>query len=325
MTRVYFFLRCFLPFLTCNNADKTERSDMSSTKKSPEETIIGRETEIEQIQASIINDRHVLLVGPEDIGKSTLIKQFAEDHPKTIYIERFMPVKPSLMGILEIQHKLTDLKIPELNAEYLSWEDLRKRLDRLNITNLKEIALTNLKEKNYLLLLDHLEEVSLTKASIIEEFMEVATMVGATSKKKWTLRRLWGRFSEEVELPPLKKEDARTLLWQTIDPDTVVDPEFLERRVLHLANNSPGAIVAMVRDLHGEEISLEHTRELKPPQGISTYLDLTPTILFLSVAAFCIRLFGLGKNNIELYLLGGMSYAIFSIVRFFAFRGMRHE
>src|SRR5262249_17499858 len=104
-------------------------------------------------------------------------------------------------------------------------------------------------------------------APVIEACLEATVVLAATRDCRPGLQKLWWAF-ERVDLPPLGRDDAKTLLWTLVPRERIEDPSLFESTVLEQAAGNPHAIVDMARQVAGEgPVALEAIRALRHGAG----------------------------------------------------------
>jgi hypothetical protein len=286
--------------------------------------MIGRQSEFQQVRANIHKCHPTLLLGEVGMGKTYLLKQVYSQLDKAIYVESLSPFKPTLLDIICALHQNGDFIIEGIEAEYLSWDELCKKLNRLNLKQLMNALLQNLQGKGYVLLLDHLETATPSMAKKVEALMKYTTIIGAANKLKPSLKKLWWRF-EPIELPPLTKEESKQLLWSLIGKDKIDDDKLLEQIVTNQANGNPLSICQLTDKVKRESnLTPEGIRELTHQAG-ARFIDLTPGFFIIGALVIALRFIALGLNSTELYILAGVSGGFFIGLRYFLYQSMRGD
>ena len=289
----------------------------------PEDKMIGRQPEFQKLIDKIAIDQHTLLTGSIGTGKTHLLKQVLSQLDKAIYVSTISPIKSALLEILKALHQNDDLK-EGVEAEYLTWDELLKKLNRLNIKELEALIQNNLVGSGYVLLFDSLETLTPSAVKKVEALMECATVVGAANKLKSSLKKIWWRF-EQIAIPPLTKEESRQLLWSLINQDTIDDTQLFEKLVLNQANGNPLSIVELAQKAQREDnLTQENIRQLKHQAG-TRFIDITPVFFIIGALVVACRFVALGMNSTELYILAGVSGGFFMALRYFLYRSMRGD
>jgi recombinational DNA repair protein RecR len=263
-------------------------------------------------------------LGDVGIGKTYLLKQVSSQLDRAIYVEALSPIKSAVLEIIFSLHRNNDFHFPGLQTEYLTFEELAKKLNRLNIKELMSAILTSIEGKGYVLLLDHLETATPSMAKRVEALMEYTTAIGAANKLRSGLKKLWWRF-EQIQLPPLTKEESAKLLWSLISKDEIDDEKLLEQMVINQSNGNPLSICELALKVKRQEnLTKESIRQLTHPAG-ARFIDLTPVFFIIGALVIAIRFIALGLNSTELYILAGVSGGFFIGLRYFLYRSMRGD
>jgi len=283
--------------------------------------MIGRRNEQQKLIDNTAKAQPTLLTGNIGVGKTHLLKQVQSQLDKAIYVESISPIKSALLEILRALHQNGDLEMAGVEVDYLDWDELRKKLNRLTIKELEALIQRNLVGRGYVLLLDSLESLTPSAVKKVEALMAQATVVGAANKLKSSLKKLWWRF-EQIEIPPLTKDDSKQLLWQLIDRNSIADAELLESKILTQANGNPLAILELAdKAMREDNLTAESIRKLKHQAG-TRFIDITPIFLLVGALIVAARFVGLGMNSMETYLIAGVSYGFFMVLRYFLYRSM---
>jgi hypothetical protein len=281
--------------------------------------LIGRVAERERCLANAARGRHTLVVGPIGAGKSALLHAVARELPDALVLDAIRPLRMSLLGLCQLLHARQPLVLPSGEAVPPGWPECARRLARLNVRELTEIALANLAGRPGVLVLDQLEGATPSMAPALERLLETAPVLAATRECRPGLQKLWWAF-ERVDLPPLTRDEARQLLWAVTDPGPLADPALFEAKVLGQANGNPHAIVEMARQVQGaDRVGVQAIRDVTHPAGVR-FQDLTPLLLLVGAGLVAARFIALGLDDRDLYILAGSLGALFFVVRYFLMR-----
>ena len=238
--------------------------------------------------------------------------------PKCLYLERTTPIKLALLNLARFLHQDGILEVEGIEAGYMDWEDVARKLTRLRINELIGVVTESMGDRDYVLILDHLEAVTPTMLPQVDALMGVALVIGATDELKDSLWRLWWAF-ERIEVPPLSREQARELLWQVADRNKIENPQLFETRVLQQAGGNPLAIITMATKARTAELSAQEIRGLQHGAG-TRYVPLTPVLLLVGALIVAARFVALGLDDRDMYILAGFGYAFFFFLRYFIYR-----
>ena len=285
-------------------------------------TLIGRTTELAQLQDALAQHRHTLVVGSVGIGKSALLRAAVDGLKTVLVVPRIQPLKPALLSIAQQLHAKGGLDLPETDSQYLDWAEVQPQLHGLSSVELLARLTPLLTEQ--ILLVDHFDGITPSLARLLESLFEATLIVGAITTVEMSpeLQRFFWHF-RFLPLEPLPAEATRALLWAQVDRAIIPDVEVFEQHVLDVACGNPLAIRVLARQaLRGPLRSLEHIRQLHHEAGIH-YVDLTPLLLIAGACAVIARFMALGLNDIEGYILAGSFGACFLVGRYFIYRAMR--
>jgi hypothetical protein len=276
--------------------------------------VIGRESERARLLANVARGRHTLLVSPIGAGKTHLLRAVAAEVPEAIYVPHVQPLRLCLLGLAQQLHARGQLVLADGTAAPETWHECARILNRATVRELTAVVVASLHTRPTVLILDALEAATPAMAPILEACLEAATVIGATRDCRPGLQKLWWAF-ERLDLPPLARDEAKTLLWTVVDRARISDPALFEATVLEQAAGNPHAIVEMARQVPAEgPVALEAIRALQHGAGLR-YLDLTPVLLLVAAGLVAARFVALGLDNRDLYILAGTLGALFFVVR----------
>jgi len=89
--------------------------------------------------------------------------------------------------------------------------------------------------------------------------------------------------------------------------------------VLQQAGGNPLAIITMAGKARTAELSAQEIRGLQHGAG-TRYIPLTPALMLIGAVIVAARFVALGLNDRDLYVLAGLGYAFFFVMRYFIYR-----
>jgi hypothetical protein len=276
--------------------------------------VIGRVPECGRLLANVARGRHTLLVGPIGAGKTHLLHAVAAELAEAIYVPHVQPLRLCLLGLAQQLHARDQLVLADGTATSETWPECARILNRATVRELTAVVVASLRTRPTVLILDSLEAATPAMAPVLEACLEAATVLGATRDCRPGLQKLWWAF-ERLDLPPLAREEAKTLLWTVVDRARIPDAALFEATVLEQAAGNPHAIVEMARQVPPEgPVPVDAIRALQHGAGLR-YLDLTPVLLLVAAGLVAARFVALGLDNRDLYILAGTLGALFFVVR----------
>jgi DNA replicative helicase MCM subunit Mcm2 (Cdc46/Mcm family) len=284
--------------------------------------LIGRATELQQLEANVARARHTLLVGPVGIGKSHLLRVLHERLPSALYLDSVKPLRVTLLALCQALHARQALVLADGDAGTVPWPDCARRVGRLNIRELTDVLVASLHGRGMVLIVDQLEGVTPSMLPTLERLLEDALIVGATSRLTPSCQKLWWAF-EAIEVPPLSRDEVRQLLWALAAREQIADPEMFEAKIWEQASGNPLAVVELVKQISGSPaVSRQAIRDLHHGAGVR-YFDLTPVVLLAGAGIIATRFVALGLDDRDLYIIAGSLDALFLVARYLLFRGGR--
>jgi len=197
----------------------------------------------------------------------------------------------------------------------------------LTTDDLAGLVQKSTKGKDYLIICDTMEMITPTAKAIFESLRENCCLIGATHTMRDNphLKKLWWSF-KQIEIKNLEPEKAKELIDYLYIENGVnsYDKEAYKRKILKVSNGNCAAIYDMVSHTSKEKY-LDHqdVRDIKSHDGGNRELDLTPFVILAGVGVVATRFIALGMNNKDVYILAGISGALFMFIRFYMMRGMR--
>ena len=283
--------------------------------RGPDPVLIGREAERQRLAENVATGRPTLLVGPIGVGKSYLLRAVARTLPRVLGVDHVWPVRTSLLALCQALHAAQHLTLPGLDAAALPWPDCARKLARLTIPALTDVVTAGLCGRQYVLILDQLDEVTPSLMPTLERLLAEALILGATRQLRPAYQKLWWAF-DRIDLPPLTRDETRQLLWTVAERDQISDPTMFEAKVLAQAAGNPYALLEMVKQVAGvPRVSRQAIRDLSHAAGIR-YFDLTPLVLLVGAGLIAARFLARGFDDRDLYVIAGGLGALFVVVRY---------
>jgi len=225
------------------------------------------------------------LIGPKGVGKSVLLEWLHRHYAKGC-LSSCRENKGSILRLI--------VKTHELQGAF-------KNLAHTPIPSIEE---TILKTPAGWLFLDNAEELKPSLRSFLEPLRDRGwiLILATTLIKSGYERIFWGL--KRIEVPPLRSDVAVRVAKAFIHSEGLkTDPI----KVARLSRGYPARLVHLAR---GEAVPI-HSQERREEDEI----NIAPALLLFGVLAIVLRTIGVGVEEKELYIIGGVLTGVFFIVR----------
>ncbi len=304
---------------------------------------IGRRREIVQTLSAVTRGSNVLVKGRGGIGKSAFLQQLHDALKQQNAYLIWVPTgttKQVTEAIARQIHQQSGLPMPAnclpprilakaKRQGVLPWSDLNRSFNRLSTGQATEIIINAMQAKRYQVFIDSLE-VPPTQAALFADILNHAQVIAAmdTINRRHRIDRLLWRFQQITELKALPQEDCLDIAerWLLQNPIRFSSPVVKRRFLRHIAQDSggvPAAIRGMLEAANSEdEITPAKVRAFSHEAGIR-YLDMSPILVLVVVGFMVMKYVSRGVGEIEMYVMAGVSTALFMAIRFFMYRMRR--
>ena len=314
---------------------------------------VGRQAELQHLQANLDKGVDTLVLGPIGVGKSHLLSLLKGE--RLIRINGLSPVRQGLAEIAQALHQRgvfsTTTRVPSLpvageplppsgaapvgapdgepasgsaagRAPGEDFEAFRKQHARTPIPVWTQMILDAVEKDQWVLVVDDLSPLSPSLGRLLDQLgKKFALIVALTEVKKGCEKYFW-RF-ERISLCNLTREEARQLIRQGAAGLQVQDAQLLETRILQQSAGNPKAIVESLNRLRREpRVTPRVVRELAHT-GAQSQLDITPLIIIPVVLIAASRFLARGLGDAEFYIVAGVGTALMMGVQFALFRMRR--
>jgi hypothetical protein len=209
----------------------------------------------------------------------------------------------------------------------IDWTSYRRHINRLGIRDLTGAIIPALHEYQKqggqcIIAIDDMTSLTPTQQAFWLAIFDHAQVIACASAKKEGNRKLWWRM-KEIEVKPLPPEAAAEIVKAYITKKGMLieSPDLYVSHVVKQSGGNSQAIHDMLDNSSKERVvNKQQIREMRHAAGVR-YLDFTPVMLISGACIIGARYIGMGIGDKALYIMAGMSAALFMSLRFFLFRG----
>jgi hypothetical protein len=308
---------------------------------------VGRQAELQHLQANLDKGVDTLVLGPIGVGKSHLLSLLKSE--RLIRVNSLSPVRQGLAEIAQALHQRgvfsTTTRVPSLpaaggpqpadrpegepacgsaagRAPGEDFEAFRKQHARTPVPVWTQMILEAVEKDQWVLAIDDLPPLSPTLGRLLDQLGKKFSLIVALPEVKKGYEKHFWRF-ERISLCNLTREEARQLIRQGAAGLQVPDFQLLETRLLQQSAGNPKAIVESLNRLRREpQVTPRVVRELAPT-GARAQLDITPLVIIPVVLLAASRFLARGLGDAEFYIVAGVGTALMMGVQFALFRMRR--
>ncbi|MEW6008228.1 MAG: ATP-binding protein [Candidatus Omnitrophota bacterium] len=283
---------------------------------------IGREEELKKLIKNLDEGIPTLLLGKPGTGKTHILKllcqHLKEKRRPYLYIEKFKPVKETLINLyITLKKKVSQKQ--------------QKQIKRLTVTELTEEVILLLEEKSktrpFILIFDHLEEITSSTADILQELSSLCIIFGACQfiRRIRTLRRFFWQF-DIIEIEPLTKDESKLLVDRLIRLKRlkVKCRDFFINQVIANTSGIPLSIVETLNRAKTQKvITKSYVREMFIHGSGIKEIDASPFVILIFAFFIVMRFVYRGFGEYQGYALFGALTGIGIFIRYLLYRQAR--
>jgi type II secretory pathway predicted ATPase ExeA len=271
-----------------------------------------REELVVTIRRQIKRGQHVLLVGDYGSGRSWMLERMKEEFPDALPLIISQSRRAMILSVCERLFVDGALFIDGA----ADWEAATKKLKPLTIPQLVEHIRPHL--EGYKFFIDNLENFTERAVEeMVKPLMDGTVLAAAdmsTPAKRKRIQGIQDRF-RTLTMPPLGEVEARAMLWSQLDRTTIKHDGAVEKRVLRIAQGSPGVIFDLCEQLRGSGGSLADIRELEHSNTPVRRVSLgAPLLIAAAICLMTSRYVVRGYDDHSLIVLAGMGSVVASVL-----------
>ncbi len=205
---------------------------------------IGRNDIISKLEINAKLGLNTMLIGDIGTGKTHLIENLKTDR-KIIKFEDDKFSKKTLMYVILHLMKNDKEAIKTLLFGDLGADEIKKKLQRESVVYLTDIIKTLVNPKEYILLIDNVNNITPTGRRIIEQFKDTFIIIGASRNiKNRDTSFLWN--FEKVEINNLNRNFSIQFIQQYSSGLQVENWESFRNHIYEQTNGNPRAMREMI-------------------------------------------------------------------------------
>lgn len=287
---------------------------------------INRKDELKKLIRNQRKNIPTLILGKSGIGKThilyELMSYLRERKVRFLYVEKFKPVKETLINL----HK-------SLNKSELTDKE-EKSLKRLTSSELSQgIILTlearklEVRKKDFMIIFDHLEDVTSSTADILMKLSSLTLVFGAGQfvRRVRSLRRFFWQF-EIIEIEPLSKEDSVSLVEKLIKLKklNIKCRNFFINQIVTNTGGIPLSIIETINRAKTKgKVTRTSVRDMFIHASGVKEIDASPFIMLMFAFFIVMRFVYRGFGEFQGYAMFGALTGLGMFVRYMLYRSAR--
>ena len=287
---------------------------------------INRKDELKKLIRNQRKNIPTLILGKSGIGKThilyELMNYLRERKVRFLYVEKFKPVKETLINL----HK-------SLNKSKLTDKE-EKSLKRLTSSELSQgIILTlearklEVRKKDFMIIFDHLEDVTSSTADILMKLSSLTLVFGAGQfvRRVRSLRRFFWQF-EIIEIEPLSKEDSVSLVEKLVKLKklNIKCRNFFINQIVTNTGGIPLSIIETINRAKTKgKVTRTSVRDMFIHASGVKEIDASPFIMLMFAFFIVMRFVYRGFGEFQGYAMFGALTGLGMFVRYMLYRSAR--
>lgn len=273
---------------------------------------IGRNEELQILNNNISKGINSLIVGDIGCGKSHLLNNIGTSK-KLLKIDDHENIKKTLTQILLYLYKDTQTVLNIIWKDF-TLDEINKKIQRENIVNLCDTINSSVHDKEYVLVIDDISNITPTGKKAIEKLKDKFIIVaGARFVKTQNTSFIWN--FEKIELKNLNRKYSLQLINQLSSNLEVENIDVYRNHIYEQTNGNPRAISELI-DRYKKEPFLDNQtiRDIKHT-GALKEIDMTFIIvIFLAVLA-TLKFLARDMDEPALRYIGSIALILLLVIR----------
>jgi hypothetical protein len=273
----------------------------------------GRNAELVQLNNNIEKNINTIILGGIGTGKSHLLNNL-ETSKKIIRLDDTDAIKTTLIQILLYLYKGDKQSVLDLLWKDFTIEEIKKKVQRENVTQICNSITAIVEKKEYILLIDDISKITPTAKKAIEKLKDTFIIITTARQIKATDTSFLWNF-EQLKIDNLNRNDAMILISQLINGIQTENNTILREHIFDQTNGNPRAIYELVDRYKKEPFLTEDIIRSIKHSGALNEIDMSYLIvIFLGVVSVT-RYLARDLNQPSLKFIGAAALILLIISR----------
>ncbi len=294
-------------------SDETKLINITNTIQNT--PTVGRGGELVKVVDLIDRDINTLILGDIGCGKSHLLK-YASPEKKVLKLDDTENIKKSLVYLLLYLLDNDKEALKQLLFSDLPLDKIRIKLNRESVKNLCEEINKLVHPKEYILMIDSLDNITPKAIKVLEELKDTFTIIAAARNIPINKSSFLWNF-EIIRLQPLERKHSLDLIGKLSYDLEIEDYELFRNHIFEQSNGNPRVIYELIDRYRKEPvISSEVVREIRHFGSLREFDMSIIVILFIACLAI-LRYVSKEVDNESYRFIGGAAMILLIISRQF--------
>ncbi len=274
---------------------------------------IGRIDDFNKLSENANKGINTLLIGPVGIGKSHLLENFKTEK-KVLKIDDLNGLKQTLAQLLLYLYKNDKEHCRELLYGDLDLDKVKVKINRLSVRNIAEEIKKTVQDKEYILVIDSLDQLTPVGVKFLEEVKDTFTIFAAARSIKIDKSSFAWNY-DRVDVKELKREKAIELTAKLSYDIQVEDPILFRNHIFEQSNGNPRVIFEIIDRYRKEPVvTNEVVKNIRHTASLGE-IDMTFVVFIVFGLMYLLRYMSKELDNEALRFIGGVALVLMLLSR----------